>query len=779
MTPPAGLPLPPAALNASAPDFFLRTTMRLPYFLLASLTLACTIPCHAQKLFTSGDGFLTPSFRGIVGTTDDYTHWDIFEDTNADGLAFNELFLGDLSAGNSGATINQTKTDTAFFTSGFNIYSFSQPTGFVLANTRTAHPNNVVFQFETLGSFFDYDSIKLNYISGGNTISLSPTNFINEYRVITGGFGGFTNRASLQWDLTGLSFTSYTITFASTGSSNSFNVGILDTSTAAYTEVVPSARVWDGGGGNALWSNGNNWSQNTVQPSGGNITFDASAPAAISLNTAQQIGQLDISKSGSFALSGNSTLTINSGIEVTATGTTASISAPIFLGGHNFLHVASGSSLTLSGAISGAAALDTFPAAGIYKTGAGELALTTNNTFAGGVTLDGGTLRIAANNTNSGATSVLSGKLLLQVNALNGSGALGNATSNIAFGSGGTFGLPAAEIILEGDRTMARHINPTAGGDTKRLGVVNSSSGALFSGNVSLNTTTDNLYFTAIAATDKVSFSGTIAGGQITSQIMLDGLGEVIYSGVNKTYLPATILQSGTLRIASGTNHTGSGNYTVQSGAKLLVDGSLEGTGGTATLTLTGGLLGGSGTVKRAIGLDGGDTLSPGNNVGTLSTTVGATFGPGGRYLFEIHDVNAGAGTGWDTFNIIGALNITANNTNPFVIDVDSLTLTNTAGLVHDFNALNTYDWTLLTATSITGFNTTDFAIDLANFGNSYSGAFSVLQSGNSIVLHYANVVPEPSRILLLFGGLTSLLLRRKHNSNCKGFVAKEQRSSL
>ena len=87
--------------------------------------------------------------------------------------------------------------------------------------------------------------------------------------------------------------------------------------------------------------------------------------------------------------------------------------------------------------------------------------------------------------------------------------------------------------------------------------------------------------------------------------------------------------------------------------------------------------------------------------------------------------------------------------------------MSNSPGLVNDFNPMGTYDWVLLTASGgITGFNATNFALDLTGFTNSYTGTFSVVQNANSLVLHYA--VPEPSRMILLAGALTSLFFRRR-----------------
>lgn len=745
--------------------------LRLLPFLLAFFVISQE--AQAQKLFNnnySGVGFLVPSFREAVGTADDFTFWDVFEPdpTLVQNWAYNHAFTGDQVPGASNATLTQTGTSSAFFTSGFNIYSFSEATAFRVDNTLTAHPQNVVFQFETLGTFIDYDSIQLNYTVGGNTYSIAPTNIISESRVITGGFGGFTNRVSVQWDLSNpaLTFLSYNITFSALGSSNSFNMALLETSTGPYTEIVPSARTWDGGGGNANWSNAANWSTDTIHAAGANVTIGSGAPASITLDGSREVGQLDIARTGSFAIvpGASTTLTINTGIDVQNTGAAVQISSNIYLGGHNFINVESGSTLLISSVISGAPSISYYPAAGIYKTGEGELALTNNNTFLGGVILDGGVLRISGNNSYNGSTAVYTGRLLLQSDTLNSasiSSALGRATDTVLFGTGGNTAT-TAEIILDGSgRSFARSLTVQNGNDTKRLGAINSGTGATFSGAVNFQSSTTGVRFTATAATDKVTFTGTISGGAVTGTVTIDGAGEVIYSGVNKSYGLSTIVDSGILRIATGITSNGIGNYTVNSGGQLMVDGTLAGSG---TLTMNGGTLGGTGTVSKAATFQNGSRVSAGNSTGTLTFSSGLTFGGAGRMKWEVSNATGTAGTGWDFISVSGALNITANSGSKFVVELNSLTASQTPGLAENFNPLGTYDWLILTATSINGFTADAFAFELPAFtGN--SGTFSMVQTGNSLYIRYVGMVPEPSRAMLLLSGMAFLVMRRRRRN--------------
>ncbi len=718
------------------------------------LAFAGALPASAQQLFPD---LKTPGFRGGAGT--EFSYWDIFSEP------FAAANFADQAAAASDPTITQGLTDTAFLTSGFNIYSFAAATGYELANdvsaTLAAPLTNVVFQFDTLGTFIDYNSIRLNYAGGASFVT--PTNLISESRVITGGFGGFTNRVALQWNLTGLAITDYTITFQSLGSSNSFNAAMLDTSTNAYAEVVASARSWDAGAGDGKWSSAANWSGDTVTAVGGNVTLGAATGAAVELDGSREVGLLTITRPGSFNLTttGGAVLTINTGITADAGGSgTQTLAAPIFMGGHNFIKVATGTTLELTGQVSGAGAVGSFPATGLFKQGAGTLLLAGNNTFTGGLTVDGGAVVVSGVNQYTGATGVFEGALVLQGHAPSGSaGTLGNATSNVTVGfdPGATPGLPAAQVIIDGNFTVARNFSLSAGTLDKVLGARNAT-GALYSGNVTLATTTSSVFLRAEGASDVVTFSGAISGGGTTLSLTKDGAGTVIFSGVNKIYANATTVAAGTLQVASGTALTGNGNMTVASGATLLVHGSLSGSG---TLAVNGGTLGGSGTISRAFTLDTGDVLSPGASVGTLNT-IGETWAGGAQLRLEINDVNAGAGLGWDLVNLTGALGLTATTANKFTLEIDTLTLANAPGLIHDWNASTSYSWKFADAsTTVTGFEASAFAFDTSGFQNTLNGSFSVSQSGNDLFLNYT-AVPEPSSALLALSGAFLFLNRRR-----------------
>ena len=91
---------------------------------------------------------------------------------------------------------------------------------------------------------------------------------------------------------------------------------------------------------------------------------------------------------------------------------------------------------------------------------------------------------------------------------------------------------------------------------------------------------------------------------------------------------------------------------------RLLVNnGTVTGT----TNVNFGALAKGSG-VYGAVNVTDGGKFSPGNSPGSV-TTGSTTWNSGGGYLVEIADALAGAGVGWDVWNIDGTLGLNATAT--------------------------------------------------------------------------------------------------------------------
>jgi autotransporter-associated beta strand protein len=527
----------------------------LPLALLGS----ALVPSHGQTFFVQPHAeYLTPGWRGTAGT--EFSSWDVFY-SRYNGINYPDMAApngtGRLASaagftppagslpGNPYAfwhlnnpTITQTGTSTAFIigpgTEG-NIYSFTAPTSYVLADSTPYTLGSVNLQFQTDGSLMDFDSIRL--VANGQ--EYAPTNFVTEYLVSISARGGITNRTGAQWNLTGLGITSYTITFHSATSSNSLQQVLLDT-TPTYVEAVQSARTWSAASGD--WSTAGNWSGGTVGPVGGNIAVAGGSAVTIDGGT-REIGELKLEAPGAFTIgaSGDGVLKINTGITAKPAAAAAYvIDAPVQLGSYNISYLNAHATVDFNAPISG----DT----GMEFNGPGRMRLKADNTFTGSLSVDGGTLEIAGTNTYGGNTIIYKGTLVVKTDAPDGdAGALGMATSAVSLGNAGSVTDPEAVLLIDGAHTVGRNIALGEGDDPKKLGGQNTGTGATFSGTVTLNSTATTVRLFAEDADDVVTFSGALTGGSTSGTLTKTGAGTVIFSGGTKDYLNGTVVSEGTL----------------------------------------------------------------------------------------------------------------------------------------------------------------------------------------------------------------------------------------
>jgi len=149
------------------------------------------------------------------------------------------------------------------------------------------------------------------------------------------------------------------------------------------------------------------------------------------------------------------------------------------------------------------------------------------------------------------------------------------------------------------------------------------------------------------------------------------------------------------------------------------------------------------------------------------------TWAAGGTYLWNIAvaDEDAGAGTGWSLLNTVGDLAITADPDHKFTLALVSLTASDLAGAVADFDQMENYSWLIADAShAVTGFDADAFEIDTSEFANAAPGEFFLSQSGNQIFLNYTPV-PEPSTWALSALGLGALIFARRRALNQKGHM--------
>ena len=219
-----------------------------------------------------------------------------------------------------------------------------------------------------------------------------------------------------------------------------------------------------------------------------------------------------------------------------------------------------------------------------------------------------------------------------------------------------------------------------------------------------------------------------------------------------------SITQSGGTLLVSGTAGTtviNSGTSTVNSGGIIgsaTINGSLLSVNGSAgdVLVNSGGTLGGSGSVQ-GLTLNGG-TVAPGNSPGLL--TAYELNGSNGTFQFQLGAPTT-RGTTYDAINVTTLLTLGANT-----------------GFT--FETLNSYTYAMGDV-----YDLFDFAsIDVSAFDNAVLlAALPDLDTVNSNLTWdvnsfnadgVVNVIPEPSTLSLMFGGLTGLIalriMRRRRN---------------
>lgn len=449
-------------------------------------------------------------------------------------------------------------------------------------------------------------------------------------------------------------------------------------------------------------------------------------------------GTLTKSGSGTLTLTANNTYTggttIVSGLlNIGDGGTTGSITANVV--NNAALAFNRSDAATYSGVISGTGTLT--------KLGAGKLTLTGKSTYTGNTTVTGGILEILTANALPVTTllSLASGTTLdvdanQTVAGFFGASGLG-ATIALANGVTFTVAVPVANVTT----TFAGNVAGAgvfavngAGGDIVNLtGSVTNTGGTLVGPGASL------VIASGGSVTGPITTSGTLSFGNPGTQILNN-----VISGTG-----GLSVSNGVTTLSGNNTYSGPTNIT---GGKLLLTGANTG-GGTITVG-NGAIFGGTGTTTGPLVLNSGSAVAPGASPGILS--VGATtFAGGARFAFEINSVTGTAGTSWDLLGISGALTITATVGNPFIVDLTSLNLSNTAALVSNFNAANSYSWLFASASGgVTGFSAGVFQYNASAFQNNLNGgSFFVSNVGNDLFLNFTPV-PEPSTYALLALGL-------------------------
>jgi autotransporter-associated beta strand protein len=174
--------------------------------------------------------------------------------------------------------------------------------------------------------------------------------------------------------------------------------------------------TWTGAGGNTLWTTNTNWEGNvsptsTIGPH--TLVFPAGAMQTTMLNDAVGLTVVALRFEAPYTLTGNNSLTIRDGVDVTFTGAgTVTMNLPIVLATPQFLGVVTfdtSATLYVGGIVSGPAS------AALRKEGAGTLLLASGNVYQGLTTVAEGTLDIGHAQSLGAATAsttVLNGATL-------------------------------------------------------------------------------------------------------------------------------------------------------------------------------------------------------------------------------------------------------------------------------------------------------------------------------------------------------------------------------
>ena len=468
-------------------------------------------------------------------------------------------------------------------------------------------------------------TLQLNGVStytGGTTIGAGAG--------LIGYAGSSTTNGSLQGDFA----------LNATGSLT-FNQSLSPYATGLYAGAISGAGWvnFQGNGTNVLTLSGNNSGLT------GWMYFLAGSKVAVS--AANNLGVGTLSFDGG-TLMNTATMTLANAVDLAGAGT---------------FDTASGTTLTLSGVISGPG--------GLTKSGTGTLALTGANTYTGGTTVSAGTLTGVAGTGLQGNIAAASGATV----KFTGSGTYAGNLSGA-----GAVVIDTTDTTFTGTNTYSGSTTINSGA-TLNAGAANLSTSSAVTNNGTLALTGNN----SVAG---LSGSGTtdLAGNNLT-----------IGTGTSSSYSGA-LNGGGTLTVASGAGSwtfsgtTGTALTSFVNNGRTVLDGSLAATAGTNNGTLSG-----TGTFTGA--LTNAGTIAPGHSPGIINVVGSFTQTSAGTYTAEVNGNGTStvvAGTDFDriavtgtpgTASLAGTLAITQNG-GLYVAGTTYDVITTTGGITGNFGTI-------------------------------------------------------------------------------------------
>ena len=445
----------------------------------------------------------------------------------------------------------------------------------------------------------------------------------------------------------------------------------------------------------------------------------------------------------------------------------------IAINNNGILDYNSSATQTLNGVISGSGSL--------VLNGSGQLNLSVNNSFSGGVTVNNGTLGLEISAIDGGPLTVNGGLV---------SGSIHDSFDNISVselsGSGGL--IEAARRTF----TVTQATNTTYAGVIQDLnGIISDGNGTIFTkiGSGTLTLTGDNTYSkttnvnggtlevsgglysagtNGVSSNINIGAAGTLdvtGAGSLGLNSDFDGTitndGILNYNSSATQTLTGIISGSGaltqsgagTLTISGANTYTGA--TTVSAGILLINNTTGSGTGTGAVTVASGASLGGSGTISGATTIQSGGFLAPGNSPGILTFSGDLTLASGSFTNMEI--TGSTRGTDYDGIDVGGALTygggltLTSNT----LVGVGTYNLFDFTSESGDFTSIILSGTAYASNEFIQNGDVWDAIVDNQTY--TYSQV-----TGNLVVATAA--VPEPETFALLGGllALTYVLGRRR-----------------
>ncbi|MCE2994785.1 MAG: autotransporter-associated beta strand repeat-containing protein, partial [Flammeovirgaceae bacterium] len=350
-------------------------------------------------------------------------------------------------------------------------------------------------------------------------------------------------------------------------------------------------------------------------------------PGALALSTFNHNSNGLLSLNGG-SISGTGTLTLAGNVTTNSSATTATISAPTTLSSTQTLTVGNGAAtpdLSITSVVTGAA--------GLIKSGTGELTLSGANTFTGGVTLTDGILNI----NNSSALGTVAGTFTISGGTINNTSAGAITTLNYPQAWNGDFTFTGTQNLNLGTGAITPNANRLVtvnagiltvngaigggavsitkggagtlliGGSNTFTGGVNINAGILRLGNAgALNSTTPNAVTFGAGSTgilqlngNSVTISALNTNATVGSPIVEDGVvgthtltidasGANTFAGLLRNGSAGTlaITKTGVGSLALSGNNAYSGSTTLSSGTLSINSSTAIGTG---TFVVAGG----------------------------------------------------------------------------------------------------------------------------------------------------------------------------------------------